>query len=76
MKSKKRLQFEEFYLNTIPTCSNEELLERYTYLARGDDYDGGFTDEGIEEFDALKDELSKRLLEIKFIFKSIKEIMS
>lgn len=52
--------------NKILNMSNFDLLTETIYAAGGDDYDGGFTEEGRIEYAALRKELSKRLKQYQF----------
>jgi len=47
--------------------TNEEVLDQYSYLCGGDDYDGCMTDRGQWEFEKITDELSKRLIACGFL---------
>lgn len=47
--------------------SNDKLLTETLYLAGGDDWEGCFTPEGQYEYDVLKLELERRLMEIGFL---------
>ena len=49
------------YVNKIREMSSEEILEEYTTLARGDDYDGYFTSHGKLEWEQLQIEFKFRL---------------
>jgi len=65
--SKKELKWQSEILERIPKMSNEEVLDRYSYLCGGDDYDGCMTDRGQWEYDKIIDELSKRLIACGFL---------
>jgi hypothetical protein len=60
--SKKLPKWYEKEVVRIKGLSNKDLLEATIHLAGGDDYDGCFTDRGVQEFGLLKEELSKRLV--------------
>lgn len=49
------------YKTRLRAMSNAELLEAMLCIAGGDDYDGGFTPEGEEEYDFLLELLHERL---------------
>ena len=55
------------YLERLRTFSNEELLDEYTDLAGGDDYDGCYTERGEWQYIEVEKELRKRLTEIGFL---------
>lgn len=62
-----RLSFEAKQLALIPELSNSFLLEEYTCLAGGDDYDGCYTPHGEKYFGLLREELNKRLVACGFL---------
>lgn len=51
----------------IKNLSNDQLLEDTIQLAVGDDWDGLFTRTGKKRFRLLRQELERRLKEIKFL---------
>lgn len=57
----------EKILEQVKAYDNQKLVEETLYLAGGDDYDGCFTNKGQFEYNALLEELNRRLIEIGFI---------
>lgn len=55
------------FIERLPMMSNDQLLEDYSSLCGGDDYDGCFTRMGEFEFNLLNSELRKRLKECGFL---------
>jgi hypothetical protein len=55
------------YLSRISKMTNEEVLEEYTDLTQGDDYDGGRTSKGDWKYPKIDEELHKRLKECGFL---------
>ena len=53
--------------NEVPLLSNEELFDRYTSLAGGDDHDGCYTNRGLYEWHIVNAEFTERLKKIGFI---------
>jgi hypothetical protein len=60
-------KWKEQFLESIETMPNEQLLDDYSQLCGGDDYDGCFTSRGEWELEQLNKELRKRLKECKFL---------
>lgn len=58
-----KLKWKNAYLEQISKMTNEEVLDEYSYLVGGDDYDGCFTDRGSWMFDQITIEFRKRLVE-------------
>lgn len=56
-------KWKEEYLQQILKMSNEEVLDEYSYLVGGDDYDGCFTRQGEWKFKEISKEFLKRLKE-------------
>lgn len=67
MRQKATAKWQEETLEKISKMSNVQLLEDYTWLAGGDDYDGCYTDRGQWEYDKLTEELHRRLKECNFL---------
>ena len=65
------LKWQKEELTRIKASSNLELLEDTISSAGGDDYDGCFTKRGAWSFEQEKQELSKRLISVKFIDKEL-----
>lgn len=55
------------YIAQVEALSNEELLQDYTDLAGGDDYDGCHTVHGQLVYELLGEELRNRLTKIGFL---------
>jgi hypothetical protein len=55
------------YLEQISKMTNEEVLDEYSGLVGGDDYDGCFTERGNWQFDQITTEFRKRLVEIGYL---------
>lgn len=55
------------YLEQVSKMSNEEVLEEYSYLCGGDDYDGCFTTEGSWKFEMIDTELRLRLINVGYL---------
>lgn len=53
--------------NRVAAMDNATLVRETVFAAAGDDYDGCFTSMGEYEFDALQQELEKRLKATGFI---------
>jgi hypothetical protein len=60
-------KWQKEYLEEIKKKTNEEVLDEYTYLAGGDDYDGCYTSQGEWKWKKIQEELNNRLREIGFI---------
>lgn len=63
----KTAKWKEAALQKIAQYSNLELMEETLNLARGDDYDGCFTERGNWEYGALTVELAVRLRAAGFL---------
>ena len=61
------LKWQEDYLVQIGQMTNEEVLDEYTSLSGGDDYDGCMTQRGEWEYEKIRTELYKRLKECEFL---------
>jgi len=55
-------KWKEDYLLHISQMSNEEVLDEYSGLCGGDDYDGCFTQRGEWQFIEITIEFKKRLI--------------
>lgn len=56
----------EEWINQVLALSNEELLDDYTELAGGDDYDGCMTAGGDVVWAAVRAEFYRRLKEVGY----------
>jgi len=64
-------------LDDIVNSTNENLLVEILYLAQGDDYDGGMTDNGQWKYEQMKEELASRLESCGFLDeKGVKLVLS
>lgn len=61
------LKWEKEDLEEIKRMSNEDILWNTVSAAQGDDWDGMFTSRGKKKFKMLREELERRLKEIKFL---------
>jgi hypothetical protein len=61
------LKWQQRIIDRARNASNDELFDWLLLCAPGDDYDGCFTDQGWWEYDYLKKEVRRRLLEIGFL---------
>ena len=55
------------YLEAIANMSNEEVLDEYTELSCGDDYDGMYTDRGQWRYKKITEEFHKRLIAVGYL---------
>lgn len=58
---KKKNEFLEKYRDVLSKMSNEGILDEYSDLCMGDDYDGCYTTEGSWKFIEVTNEFRKRL---------------
>lgn len=56
-------KWKEEYLQQMKKMTNEEVLDEYSYLVGGDDYDGCWTSQGEWKFKEIEKEFLKRLKE-------------
>jgi hypothetical protein len=56
-----REQRKQEHIEKLKTIKSIQLLEETLDMAGGDDYDGCFTDEGLEVYELYKEELKKRV---------------
>lgn len=61
-KTKRRIEYEDW----LKTLSNKELFDETIQASQPDDWDGSFSQEGLEQWEASLDELENRLRKIKF----------
>lgn len=62
-------KWKEDYLLQISQWSNEQVLDEYTSLSGGDDYDGCFTKRGEWQYNEITKELRQRLTACGFLTK-------
>lgn len=60
-------KWQKEYLENLNKMDNEQLLDEYTDLAGGDDYDGCLTKRGEWEWKKIQKELYSRLVKIGFL---------
>ena len=65
VKHIRRETLKEKFRPEIEKYDNNELLEECFALARGDDYEGMFTEEGYAKYYVMREELDKRLIKFK-----------
>lgn len=70
------LKWKEDYLLQITQWSNEQVLEEYTSLSGGDDYDGCMTQRGEWQYDQVTKELRQRLTACGFFNEKENELIS
>ena len=61
------LKWKKEYLEHLKLMTNEEVLDEYTELASGDDYDGCRTQRGEWEYLQITKELHERLIKCGFL---------
>lgn len=61
------LKWQEEYLAHLKESTNKEILDEYTYLSGGDDYDGCFTTKGAWQYEKLSKEFITRLKAYKYL---------
>lgn len=49
-------KWQEEYLNKVTNMTNQEVLDEYTYLAGGDDYDGCYSGRGAWKWKIIKNQ--------------------
>lgn len=67
----KLFKWQEAYFDVLSRMTNEEMLDEYTYLSGGDDYDGCYTNRGRWKYKKIDEELKKRLTAYGFFGKRI-----
>lgn len=63
----KLAKWQKDYLVQINVMSNSEILQEYTNLSGGDDYDGCFTKRGEWQYTQVTEELERRLVLYGFL---------
>ena len=64
-------KWQEIYLKAIAEMSNEEVLDEYTELCCGDDYEGTYTFRGEWRYEKITEEFHKRLIACGFLLSEI-----
>jgi hypothetical protein len=52
---------DEEFKSEVKKYSNNQLFDEYVRLLPGDDYDGGFTNQGRKDLEILDNEIRERL---------------
>lgn len=60
-------KWQQIYLEAIAKMTNIEVLDEYTELCGGDDYEGVYTDKGLWRYEKITEELHKRLIASGFL---------